>query len=89
MSNQLTLLVQKNHQLTLLVQKKPAINPEPPLPEFSKPDTPHPMDTPMWKKMTSDVEGDGVELLQYIPNQKLVIDVQFDNTIYTITAKKK
>lgn len=58
-------------------------------PPGSPKELPHPMDTPMWKKMTGDVEGDGVELLQYIPNQKLVIDVAFDNTIYTITAKKK
>jgi hypothetical protein len=42
----------------------------------------------MWKKMTSDVEGDGVVLKEYIKNQKLVIDVQFDRTIYTITARK-
>jgi hypothetical protein len=38
--------------------------------------------------MTSDVEGDGVVLKEYIKNQKLVIDVQFDRTIYTITARK-
>jgi hypothetical protein len=57
-------------------------------PKSSSTNPTHPMDAPMWRKMIDDVEGDGVVLKEYIKNQKLVIDVQFDRTIYTITARK-
>ena len=57
-------------------------------PKSSPTNPTHPMDAPMWRKMIDDVEGDGVVLKEYVKNQKLVIDVQFDRTIYTITAKK-
>jgi len=57
-------------------------------PKSSPTNPTHPMDAPMWRKMIDDVEGDGVVLKEYVKNQKLVIDVQFDRTIYTITARK-
>jgi len=57
-------------------------------PKSSPTNLTHPMDAPMWRKMIDDTEGDGVALKQYVKNQKLVWDVEFDRTIYTITAKK-
>jgi hypothetical protein len=47
--------------------------------EFAK----HPVNNPLWKEMRSDVEGDGVETIKYVPNKMLVIDA-FGNK-YTIT----
>jgi|APGre2960657423_1045063.scaffolds.fasta_scaffold18108_4 hypothetical protein len=57
-------------------------------PKSSPTNPTHPMDAPMWRKMIDDTEGEGVALKQYVKNQKLVWDVEFDRTIYTITAKK-
>lgn len=47
---------------------------------------PHPVEISMWQQMLSNVEGDGVETVQYIPNKKLVINA-FGN-LYTITLTK-
>lgn len=57
-------------------------------PKSSPTNPTHPVDAPMWRKMIDDVEGEGVVLKEYVKNQKMVIDVEFDRTIYTITAKK-
>jgi hypothetical protein len=47
----------------------------------------HPMDNPFLKQMISNVEGDNVETVEYVPNQKLVINA-FGN-VYTITLRKE
>ena len=43
----------------------------------------HPVNNPLWKEMLTNVEGDGVETIKFIPNKMLVIDA-FGNK-YTIT----
>jgi hypothetical protein len=43
----------------------------------------HPTNNPLWIKMTSDIEGDNVETIKFIPNKMLVIDA-FGRK-YTIT----
>jgi hypothetical protein len=43
----------------------------------------HPVNNPLWIQMISDVEGDGVDTIKYIPNKMLVIDA-FGRK-YTIT----
>jgi hypothetical protein len=43
----------------------------------------HPINNPFWEEMLSDVEGEGVTTIKYIPNKMLVIDA-FGNK-YTIT----
>lgn len=43
----------------------------------------HPVNNPLWKEMLSNIEGDGVETIKFIPNKMLVIDA-FGNK-YTIT----
>ena len=48
---------------------------------------PHPVKIKMWNEMIGNVNGDGVETIEYIPNNKLVIDA-FGN-IYTITRTIK
>jgi antitoxin component of RelBE/YafQ-DinJ toxin-antitoxin module len=43
----------------------------------------HPINNPLWIKMISDIEGDNVETIKFIPNKMLVIDAF--GTKYTIT----
>lgn len=43
----------------------------------------HPINNPLWKEMISNVTGDGVETIKFVPNKMLVIDA-FGNK-YTIT----
>lgn len=50
--------------------------------EHSIPKT-HPVNNPLWKKMLSDVDGEGVEVIKYTPNKMLVINA-FGKK-YTIT----
>ena len=44
----------------------------------------HPINNPLWKQMTMDVEGDGVTIVKFVPNKMLVIDA-FGKK-YTITT---
>jgi len=46
----------------------------------------HPVNNPLYIKMKEDIEGEGVETIEFVPNQKLVIDA-FGNK-YTITKGK-
>lgn len=43
----------------------------------------HPIFNPLWKEMLSNVEGEGVETIKFVPGKMLVIDA-FGNK-YTIT----
>lgn len=43
----------------------------------------HPINNPLWKEMISNVTGDGVETIKFVPGKMLVIDA-FGNK-YTIT----
>ena len=48
----------------------------------------HPMDNPLYTEMTNYIDGDGPEVMKYVPNKMLVIS-QWDGTkdvpLYTIT----
>jgi hypothetical protein len=43
----------------------------------------HPVNNRLYQEMTSNVEGEGVVTIKYIPNKMLVIDA--NGTKYTIT----